>query len=143
MGSHGMVRKGMFLYDSLLHVPMIWRLPGRAGAGTRNRAMAQRVDLFPTFADYTGRKSSVELPGRSLRPYIEGGRDDDPHRGVFASAGYGELGVAELNLPLDPDEADRVPRHTQVMNRTMAVDHRTSMIRTAEWKLILSESRGP
>ena len=28
MGHHHMVRKGMFLYDALLHVPMIWYAPG-------------------------------------------------------------------------------------------------------------------
>jgi choline-sulfatase len=143
MGTHGLVRKGMFLYDSLLHVPMIWRFPGRAPAGTRNRVLAQHVDLFPTFADYTQRKPSVDLPGRSLRPYIEGGRDDDSQSRVFASAGYGELGAEQLNLPLNPQDADAVPRHTQVMNRALTVDHRTSMIRTPEWKLVMTETRGP
>jgi choline-sulfatase len=143
MGTNGLVRKGMFLYDSLLHVPMIWRFPGRMAAGTRNRVQAQHTDLFPTFADYTQRKPSVDLPGRSLRPFIEGNRDDDPQRAVFTSAGYGELGAEQLNLPLNPGVADAVPRHTQVMNRNMTVEHRTAMIRTPEWKLVLTESRGP
>jgi arylsulfatase A-like enzyme len=143
MGTNGLVRKGMFLYDSLLHVPMIWRFPGRAPAGTRNRVQAQHIDLFPTFADYTGRKPSVELPGRSLRAFVEGGRDDDAQRPIFTSAGYGELGAEQLNLPLNPKKADAVPRHTQVMNRNMTVEHRTSMIRTPEWKLVMTESRGP
>jgi arylsulfatase A-like enzyme len=143
MGTNGMVRKGMFLYDSLLHVPMMWRFPNRAAAGTRNRVQAQHIDLFPTFADYTRRKPAVDLPGRSLRPFIEGARDDNPQRPIFTSAGYGELTPALLNLPLNPNKADAVPRHTQVMNQNMTVEHRTSMIRTPEWKMVLTESRGP
>ena len=143
MGTHGLVRKGMFLYDSLLHVPMIWRFPGRAAAGTRTRVQAQHIDLFPTLADYTGRKAAVELPGRSLRRFLEGASDDAPERPIFTSAGYGELTDAQLNLPLNPREVDATPRHTQVMNQNMNVAHRTSMIRTPEWKLVLSETREP
>lgn len=143
MGSYGMVRKGMFLYDALLHVPMIWYAPGRVPAGKRTQAAAQHIDLFPTFADFAGLSTSgLDLPGRSLKPLIEGA-DDDPQRPIFTSAGYDELTDIQRNIPLDPADKDAVPRHTQVMKKNMNQRYKTSMVRTPEWKLVMTESRGP
>lgn len=142
MGSHGMVRKGMFLYDSLLHVPMIWRAPGRLGKGPRTGALAQHIDLFPTLADFVGKAGAPDLPGRSLRPFLEGG-DDDSERAIYTSAAYGEMTEAELDLPVSPTDVEADPRHSVALNRNMSPDHRTKMIRTGEWKLIVNESRGP
>jgi choline-sulfatase len=142
MGSHGMVRKGMFLYDALLHVPMIWRVPGGA-KGARTKAFAQHIDLFPTLADLARTPAAPkDLPGRSLRPFLEGG-NDDPSHAIFTSAGYGELSEAELNLPLNPKDLKAEPRHSIVMDQNMNPQHRTAMARTAEWKLVMTETRGP
>ena len=142
MGSHGLVRKGMFLYDALLHVPMIWRVPGGA-KGARTKAFAQHTDLFPTLADVANAPAAPsDLPGRSLRPFLEGGRDADEHV-MFTSGGYGELTETERNLPLNPKDVKGTPRHTQVMNRNMEPEHRTAMARNEEWKLVMTETRGP
>ena len=142
MGSHGLVRKGMFLYDALLHVPMIWRVPGGA-RGARTNALAQHTDLFPTLADMANLPAAPgDLPGRSLRPFLEGGKDD-AGRTIFTSAGYGELTEAELTLPMNPKDAKADPRHSIVMDQNMRPDNRTAMARTAEWKLVMTESRGP
>jgi len=143
MGSYGLVRKGMFLYDALLHVPMIWYAPGRVPAGLRTKAPAQHIDLFPTFANYAGLSTrGLDLPGRSLKPLIEGGKDD-PGRAIFTSAGYDELTAVQTNIPLDPAEKDATPRHSQVMNHNMNQRYKTSMVRTAEWKMVMTETRGP
>lgn len=143
MGTNGLVRKGMFLYDSLLHVPMIWRAPGRLPAGVRSKAMAQHIDIFPTLVDFSGGRPPDRLPGRSLRPLLETSERDPSDREVFTSAGYGELSEATKNLPLDPRDKNAVPRHTQVLQESMNPEHRCAMIRTAEWKLVRNESRGP
>ena len=142
MGSHGLVRKGMFLYDALLHVPMLFRVPG-GRQGARTRAFAQHTDLFPTLADLAGAPAApADLPGRSLRRFVEG-QEDDPHHVAYTSAGYGELGETELNLPLNPREVKGEPRHSVVMDRNMEPENRTAMARTAEWKLVMTETRGP
>jgi len=51
MGHHRAVRKAMFLYDALLHVPMIlacaWNCRPRRGATT---ALAQGIDIFPLWS---------------------------------------------------------------------------------------------
>ncbi|NIA12940.1 MAG: sulfatase-like hydrolase/transferase [Nitrospiraceae bacterium] len=65
MGHHGMVRKGMFLYDDLLHVPLIYYAPGRIPPGRRLGGLAQGVDLFSTLTDLTGGEISQGLPGMS------------------------------------------------------------------------------
>ena len=142
MGSHGLVRKGMFLYDALLHVPMIWRAPGRFAAGLRTRGAAQHIDLFPTFADFVGRPTGLDLPGRSLRGLLQGDKHD-PQRTTFTSAGYGELTGSEIDLPIAPTDPSAKPRHSQALDRNMAPEQRTAMVRNDEWKLILNESRGP
>ncbi len=143
MGSYGMVRKGMFLYDALLHVPMIWWAPGRFPRGLRTSAFAQHTDLFPTFADFSGKRAAGDLPGQSLRPFIERGERDDPERMIFTSAGYGEMTDDVFNLPRNPSDEDATPRHSQALDQNMEPDHRTSMLRTQEWKLIMNENRGP
>ena len=142
MGSHGMVRKGMFLYEALMHVPMIFRMPGGAN-GARTQAFAQHTDLFPTLAELANAPAAPSgLPGRSLRPFLEGGKDD-PNHVMYTSGGYAEMTETELNLPLNPKDVDGEPRHSQVLNRNMEPEHRTAMARTPEWKLVMTETRGP
>ncbi len=143
MGSHGLVRKGMFLYDALLHVPLIFRVPGGA-RGARSKAFAQHTELFPTLADLANAPvpASIDLPGRSLRPFLEGA-DAEPRQTMFTSGGYAELTETELNPPLNPKDVDGEPRHSQVLDRNMEPEHRTAMVRTDEWKLVMTETRGP
>ena len=142
MGSHGLVRKGMFLYDALLHVPMIWRVPGGA-KGARTSAFAQHTDLFPTLADVANAPAAPrDLPGRTLRPFLEGSKDAADHV-MYTSGGYAELTGNELNLPLNPTDVKGKPRHSQVLDRNMEPEHRTAMARTPEWKLVMTETRGP
>jgi len=86
MGTHRMVRKGMFLYNLLLHVPMIWWVPGRLAKGRRTNAIAQGIDIFPTLADLSGGKLGQDLPGRSLKPFLHGEKDDG-QRVVYTSNG--------------------------------------------------------
>ena len=142
MGTHRMVRKGMFLYDSLLHVPMIWWAPERLAKGRRTSAIAQGIDIFPTLADLSGGKPSHDLPGRSLKPFLHGGKDDD-QRAVYTSAGYDDQGPEQENLTLTPDDKNAVPRHSQVMNQNMNEKYRLKMIRSQEWKFILNETHKP
>jgi len=141
MGQHRAVRKGMFLYDALLHVPMIWHVPGMAGQGRRSRALVQGIDIFPTLIDLTGGKLDRDLPGRSLKPILAHNDRSDDSRAILTSAAYGELPreLVETNRLRSADPA--LPLHTLVEDASDEPQHRQSMIRTSEWKLILSESR--
>ncbi len=138
MGDYGMVRKGMFLYDSLLHVPLLWWAPGRIAAGTRTDALALSNDLFPTLAELTGGTRVEEASGTSLVQTLLGGGEDREE--IYTSAAYGDLAPDVLPPDLAPEDEDGIPRHTRVLRPTMRPMHRTKMVRTSEWKLILNET---
>lgn len=138
MGDYGMVRKGMFLYDSLLHVPLLWWAPGRVAPGAKTAALAQSTDLFPTLADLTGGALPAEASGVSLADtLLRGGAGRNE---ICTSAAYGNLAPDVLPPDLAPNDQDSTPRHTRVLRPTMRPMHRTKMVRTEEWKLILNET---
>lgn len=141
MGHHRAVRKAMFCYDSLLHVPMIWYVPGIAGRG-RTQALTQGIDVFPTLVDLTGGKPPADLPGRSLRPVLTGAAPG-VRDAAFTSAAYGEWPRELVETNRLSTASPTTPLHTLVEDGSDIPDHRMAMLRTHEWKLILNESRPP
>ena len=141
MGDYGMVRKGMFLYDSLLHVPLLWWSPGRIAPGMRTDALTTSADLFPTLAEITGGEPPEGATGTSLAGTLLRGEQGADR--IFTSAAYGDLAADVLPPDLAPDEEEAKPRHTRVLSPTMRAMHRTKMVRTQEWKLILNETEPP
>jgi len=137
MGNYHMVRKGMFLYEALLRVPMIWWAPGRIAAGLRSAAPVQLVDLFPTVVELTGGKPPGNTDGVSARPLLEGARVGD-RKTAYASAGYGEIDPEELKRGEGQDAL-----HSRVFQQHMQATYKTAMIREGDWKLILNETREP
>lgn len=137
MGNYHMVRKGMFLYEALLHVPMIWWAPGRIAAGLRTAAPVQLVDLFPTLVELTGGKPPGDASGVSAMPLLRGAREGN-RKTVYASAGYGEVDQAQLKRGEGKDAL-----HSRVFAQHIRATHKTAMIREGDWKLILNETRGP
>jgi arylsulfatase A-like enzyme len=85
LGSHHLLRKGFWPWESLVRVPFLWRAP--AGVARRGGAdpVVSMLDFAPTILDYAGiGKSEFDtrgagasprpvLPGRSLRAAIDGG----------------------------------------------------------------------
>lgn len=134
MGDYGTVRKGMFLYDALLHVPLLWWAPGRIPTGARTDALALSADLFPTLAELTGAAPPEDASGVSVAESVLGaaaGRSP-----LFTSAAYGNLAPDVLPPSLAPDDEGALPRHTQVLRPSMSPTHRTMMVRTHEWRYI-------
>jgi arylsulfatase A-like enzyme len=73
LGSHGMISHND-LYDTILRVPLMIRLPwGRVG-GRRSSTPAMLTDIVPTVHDVLGIPSSAPVRGTSLRPWMESGR---------------------------------------------------------------------
>ena len=54
LGEHGEQEHGMFLYDSVLRIPWIMRLPGRAHAGVVVNEQVRAIDVLPTLAAIAG-----------------------------------------------------------------------------------------
>lgn len=75
-GIHAIAGERMFfhgqtLYNELLHVPLMFRVPGKVPA-TRDDVV-ELVDLAPTVCDLLGIRPSPTWVGRSLRAAIDGG----------------------------------------------------------------------
>ncbi len=75
---------GASIYDSVLRVPLIATSPGRFPAGRRSNALAQLVDLFPTFLDLARTEPRADAEGFDLVPLLDGAAERTERRHVFA-----------------------------------------------------------
>lgn len=98
LSDHGEPEHGLFLYEEAVHVPFIVKLPGQKPRGRRVKELVQHVDLLPTILDLVGAPVPSTLPGRSLRPLLEGRADPWPQRGIYSEALFGRyhFGWSEL-----------------------------------------------
>jgi len=62
---HGGFDHGRTLYQELVRVPLLMRLPGGAGA-RRVRALARQIDVLPTILAVLGLEPPKDLPGSTL-----------------------------------------------------------------------------
>jgi len=69
---HGGFEHGHTLYDELLHVPLVLRLPSHRGGGQRSSRLVRQIDIAPTLLDLAGVGGADSLPGESL---VEGGAE--------------------------------------------------------------------
>jgi choline-sulfatase len=77
LGEHGEQEHGMFLYEGVLRIPWILRLPGRAHAGVVVAEQVRAIDVLPTLAALAG----MPVPrgdGESVAPVIDGKARRDP-----------------------------------------------------------------
>jgi arylsulfatase A-like enzyme/Flp pilus assembly protein TadD len=65
LGDHGEETHGLFLYDAVLHVPLVIRLPGVAAR--RVDARVRLADLAPTLLEAAGLAVPVAMQGQSLQ----------------------------------------------------------------------------
>ena len=65
---HNFFGHGMYLYNPVIHIPLIIRYPRRFKGGARVQAPVQIVDIFPTLMEITGLEASApgHLQGVSL-----------------------------------------------------------------------------
>jgi arylsulfatase A-like enzyme len=70
---HGGWRHAETLYEEVLRIPLVLRLPGAAAAGTVLPGPADQIDVAPTLLDLAGAAIPPELPGGSWLPAIAGG----------------------------------------------------------------------
>jgi arylsulfatase A-like enzyme len=65
---HGGFEHGHTLYREMLSVPLILRLPGGQGGGTRVLELARQIDIAPTVLRSVGLRVPPAMQGRSLWP---------------------------------------------------------------------------
>ena len=147
MGEYGMVRKGMFLYDALLHVPFIWYAPGRIQNGVQSEVLSHSVDIFSSLIELTG-GIPTKNSGQSLVPVLKGNQYDTLNRTIFASAGYTPISTTYFDSPETPyfsTSSSSLERafHSRILSLQTPPKNRMIMARTQQWKLILSETHPP
>ena len=71
LGEHGEQEHGMFLYDGVLRIPWIMRLPGKAHAGVTVADQVRAIDVLPTLAAITG-APMTRADGESVAGLLDG-----------------------------------------------------------------------
>ena len=77
LGDHGEQEHGLFLYESVLHVPWIMRLPAHASAGAVVKTQVRAIDVLPTIAAVVG-ASAPKVDGQNVLPFVTGAAPRDP-----------------------------------------------------------------
>lgn len=62
-----------WLYEEVIRIPLLVRLPGMHPAGWRSAEVVQQVDLLPTILEFVGLPIPDGVQGRSLAPILAGG----------------------------------------------------------------------
>ncbi len=81
---HGRFFHGQSLYDELLHVPLIVRLPGRKHAGTVVERPVRSIDIAPSILEWLDLPRPDGFTGASLRDAIDAPDREGPP--LFATA---------------------------------------------------------
>jgi len=114
---HGWIGHTASLYDELIHVPLIFHLPGLLAARTVEQPVSL-MDVLPTLVDLTGRPApGVRWQGKSLVGLMKGTDPGDPERPLFAEVSY----ISPDDWPTGDDQQKRF--------------FKTSL-RVGQWKLI-------
>jgi choline-sulfatase len=88
LGEHGEWTHGLFLYESVLHVPLLIRAPGAGRRGRRVSGLTRSVDVMPTVLALLGVRPDARMDGESLLPLVAGARRE---RGAYAENLYPSL----------------------------------------------------
>ncbi len=94
-GEHGETTHGLFIYNTTLHIPMIWTWPGHIEPGVC-AAPASLVDVLPTILDLLELDPPAGIQGRSLTAALSGGQSSPTP--LYAESEYGRLGYGWASL---------------------------------------------
>ncbi len=72
LGQHGEDEHGLLLYNEVMHIPMLVRLPRGGLKGSVVDTTVSTVDIAPTVFDLLRMKAPVPVSGRSLVPALRG-----------------------------------------------------------------------
>lgn len=88
LGDHGESYHGFFVYDSTVHVPLIFRLPGGTERGRVVGDAVSHVDIASTLVELLDLDGAGTGQGRSLLPDMQGLPNPLAERSVYAESFY-------------------------------------------------------
>ena len=116
---HRAVGHAHTVYEELLRIPLILRMPGVLPAGLRLDVGAQLIDLAPTILDLIGEPIPDWMEGRSLLPNIETPDREIPVRPAFASSNgprHTTVRLGRWKLIRDEPEDPKTPHSHQLFD---------------------------
>ena len=120
LGEHGYVRRFRpWLYEELIHTPLIVRMPGGAYGGSRHQALVQTVDLLPTIVSALGLPPIPQVHGHDLLPLIRGEQTkvrDYACLGMDVEEFAIRTHLWHLIVPVEPDPDDP-PRRPELYRK--------------------------
>jgi len=104
-----------WLYDSIVHVPLIMRYPKKLPRGVRVRGFCQHIDLLPTILDLIGAPMDVlQIDGRSMMPLLKG---KQIRNSIFMEQTWGQRAIRTSEWKLIADEwVRRAHREPELYN---------------------------
>lgn len=82
LGEHGWYDK-RFMYEESLGMPLVMRYPGVIKAGQVSDRMVMNIDFAPTFLEFAGVKSPVEIQGESLKSLLTNSAPADWRESIY------------------------------------------------------------
>ena len=128
LGDHGEQEHGLFVYEEAIHVPLIIKQEGNVGKGRRVSDLVQHVDLVPTLLDLVKAPAPGNLPGRSLKPLLEG-TGQLPPATIYSEALYARYHFGWSELVAVTDERYRYIKapHEELYDLTRDPHERTNI----------------
>ena len=132
---HGSVGHGHSVYEELINVPLIVRVPGVTDGGVRLEDSVGLVDVLPTIYDALGREIPEDLSGESFLPLLLGETADAPRVAVTGfMEGWRAVNVGRLKL------IQRTERRVMLHDLVEDPDERTDV--AAERPIAVRYARG-
>jgi arylsulfatase A-like enzyme/tetratricopeptide (TPR) repeat protein len=93
---HGEPEHGLFVYNTTMHVPLIFSLPGALPSGYVVPQPVGLIDVFPTIAELLGWKGFEDIEGKSLVLTYKAKETTD--RPVYGESDYARNGFGWASL---------------------------------------------
>lgn len=90
LGEHGFVEKWGYMYDPVIHTPLLIKMPNNQFAGSRKTSFVESIDLLPTLLDILSLPIPDKVQGKSMLPYMREESTQHKER-VFAQYYCGSL----------------------------------------------------
>ena len=97
-GEHGLFGPSPKLYENLVHVPLLIKLPGVEHGGQRIPVPVGGVDILPTVLDVAGIRAPRYLQGQSLVALLKRGGKSQQREVFGASRDYAYMRAADWKL---------------------------------------------